>query len=168
MMFLMWLNYRTQIKLVLFGLERRTKKVSLRSKTWSAFFSEVKLFLFFPCSQLSRALRGAHRPFLLISFFGVPEVHLGCGANAGHHPSSPLPAPSLAAPPRRSSVDPACQRLGPHLQSRFDASFWCHSFSQRDTTAILSSSSYSGGENPEGLPAAVALPESASPGRGPV
>ena len=121
----------------------------------------------FPCSQLSRALRGAHRPFLLISFFGVPEVHLGCGAHAGDHPSSPLPAPSPAAPPGRPSVDPARQRVGPHLHARYRASIR-ESFRQPDTTATLSSSFSSGGEDPEGVPAAVALPESGLRGRGPV
>lgn len=82
---------------------------------------EQKLKGCFSCSQLPCALRGTHRPLLLLSFSGVAEVYLGGGADAGHHASPPLPAPPPAAPPGRPSVDPACQRLGPHLHSWYDA-----------------------------------------------
>lgn len=71
-----------------------------------------------PRSQLPCDLWGAHWPLLLISLPGVSEVHLGCGADAGNHPSSPLLAPSPAAPYWRSHVDPARHCMGPHLQSR--------------------------------------------------
>lgn len=74
--------------------------------------------LLHPHSQLPCDLRGAHRPLLLISLHGVPEVHLGRGANAGHDPSSPLPAPSPDAPCGRPPVDAARQCMGPHLQPR--------------------------------------------------
>jgi len=90
----------------------------------SPLFSEVFVLVKFvcsfsypPCSQLPCDLWREDRPLLFISLTGVSEVHLGSGADANNHPSTPLPTTSPAAPRRRSPVDPACHSVGPHLQS---------------------------------------------------